>query len=561
MSARSQSHTAAPASNGASSYAPLAALILAQVGTTSDNAAMNIAVSQLSSQLGASLGDIQVANTVYALVAGAFMIAGGMLGVSWGWRKTLRIGLVLAVIGEAFAACAPTMLAFTWAGRLVMGLGASLVTPAVLGFVPGLFQGRRRAIAFGAIAGAAAISTLSPLALGALMDGAGFRMTFATLGFYFVLVLLSTALLPALHATGKPARLDGVGTALAALGLGMFLFGVSRVSAWGVIAPTTGCPFTLFGISPALPLAACGLVLLVVLIPVERRIERVHGSALIPRSFIESRPVRAGLVAVALPFFYMGAQGMVITPHLQLVAGFSALQTGVFSLLSALPMFVLATFLPKVAPHLSSRLLIRGGFAAMAVACALIALGVTSDGVGPTLFAGVCLGGFGVGAVNSQANNAVASAVSGRDAQQSGGMQGAARNIGMALGTAAAGTSLLLTLSFGMAGALPADAVDADARPLLIEQSAAYTSNEGFLAVIEPYGMNAAAADGLAASHAQVQTEATQITFALLGLVMLVGLLGTRHLVQTAVPRTRPASEGSSDPKLDPDLEDAALQE
>lgn len=195
----------------------------------------------------------------------------------------------------------------------------------------------------------------------------------------------------------------------------------------------------------------------------------------------------------------------------------------------------------------------------MAAACTLIALGVTSDGVGPTLFAGVCLGGFGVGAVNSQANNAVASAVSGRDAQQSGGMQGAARNIGMALGTAAAGTSLLLTLSFGMAGALPADAVDADARPLLIEQSAAYTSNEGFLAVIEPYGMSAAAADGLAASHAQVQTEATQITFALLGLVMLVGLLGTRHLVQTAVPRTRPASEGSSDPKLD--LEDAALQE
>ena len=127
----------------------------------------------------------------------------------------------------------------------------------------------------------------------------------------------------------------------------------------------------------------------------------------------------------------------------------------------------------------------------------------------------------------------------------------------MALGTAAAGTSLLLTLSFGMAGALPADAVDADARPLLIEQSAAYTSNEGFLAVIEPYGMSAAAADGFAASHAQVQTEATQITFALLSLVMLVGLLGTRHLVQTAVPRTRAASEGSPAP----DLEDAALQD
>ncbi len=537
MSSRSHMRTATAPAKSSPSYAPLVALILAQIGTTSDNAAMNIAVAQLSTELGASLGDIQVATTVYALVAGAFMIAGGMLGVAWGWRRTLRIGLVLAVAGEAFAACAPDMLTFTWGGRLVMGLGASLVTPAVLGFVPGLFQGRRRAIAFGAIAGAAAISTLSPLALGALMDGTGFRITFGVLGVYFVLVLLSTVLLPALHAEGRSARLDGVGTALAALGLGLFLFGVSRIPAWGVVAPTRGCPFTLAGISPALPLAACGLVLLVVLIPVERRVERVHGSALIPRAFIESRPVRAGLVAVALPFFYMGAQGMVITPHLQLIAGFTAFQTGIFSLLSALPMFVLATFLPKLAPHLSSRLLIRGGFAAMAAACALIAAGVTNGGVGPTLYVGVCLGGLGVGAVNSQANNAVASAVSGRDAQQSGGVQGAARNVGMALGTAAAGTSLLLALSFGMASALPSDAVDPATRPLFIEQSATFASDESFLALIEPYQLPAQEADELVASHANVQTEATQITFILLGLVVLVGLLGTRHLVETAVPR------------------------
>ena len=86
MLSRSQSRSARTGSDGAFSYAPLIALILAQVGTTSDNAAMNIAVAQLSSQLGASLGDIQVANTVYALVAGAFMIAGGMLGVALGWR-------------------------------------------------------------------------------------------------------------------------------------------------------------------------------------------------------------------------------------------------------------------------------------------------------------------------------------------------------------------------------------------------------------------------------------------------------------------------------------------
>ena len=127
--------------------------------------------------------------------------------------------------------------------------------------------------------------------------------------------------------------------------------------------------------------------------------------------------------------------------------------------------------------------------------------------------------------------------MSGRDAQQSGGEQGAARNVGMALGTAAAGTSLLLALSFGMASALPSDAVDPATRPLFIEQSATFASDESFLALIEPYQLPAQEADELVASHANVQTEATQITFILLGLVVLVGLLGTRPLVETAVPR------------------------
>ncbi|WP_270297978.1 hypothetical protein [Eggerthella sinensis] len=66
MSSRSHMRTATAPAKSSPSYAPLVALILAQIGTTSDNAAMNIAVAQLSTELGASLGDIQVATTVYA---------------------------------------------------------------------------------------------------------------------------------------------------------------------------------------------------------------------------------------------------------------------------------------------------------------------------------------------------------------------------------------------------------------------------------------------------------------------------------------------------------------
>ena len=193
--------------------------------------------------------------------------------------------------------------------------------------------------------------------------------------------------------------------------------------------------------------------------PTERRAQR-RGNPLIPAAFVTSPKVRAGLSAVALPFFYMGAVGILATPYLQLVTGFTALQTGMLSLLSGIPMFLLATFLPKLAPHLSSRLIIRTGFIAIAIACALMAFGVHAHGVTGALFAGMALGGFGVGAVNSQSNNAVACAVTRKEAEQSGGIQGAARSIGLALGTALAGTFLLLTMAGGFAAQAASAGID-----------------------------------------------------------------------------------------------------
>lgn len=532
----SPTRTAAVTQRGSYSLTPLIVLILAQVGTTSDNAAMNIAVGSLTTQLGSALGDIQVANTVYALFAGALMIAGGLLGVIVGWRTTMRIGLGLAVVGELCAALAPSMTIFTWCGRLLLGVGASLIMPAVLGSVPAMYQGRRRAIAFGAIAGAAAISTLSPLVLGLLMDASGFRATFGVLALYFVVVLGSTMWLPKATRSIKRPHFDVPGMVLAVAGLGLFLLGVSQLSTWGVWAPSSRCPFTILGISPAVPMVVMGLALLAALVLFEQRTEHKRGGALIPSSFVKVSAVRAGLLAVAMPFFYMAAQGIVIMPYLQLVAGFSAMQAGMLSLLAGLPMFAMATTLPKMAPHLSSRLIIRVGFAVLAVSSLLIAIGTVPGGVGPLLFVGVCFGGFGVGAINSQSNNAVASAVEGRDAQQSGGMQGAARNVGMALGTALAGTSLLLAIGFGLTSALPADDASADARSAVLEQGSSLMSDDAFERIIEPYDLSAHEGGLFTAAEQGAQANATRLTFVLLALVMAGCLAGTRHLVETAAP-------------------------
>ncbi len=478
-----------PATIPQASYGPLAVLALAQIGTSSDSAAMNLATASLVGSLGATLDDIQVATALFSLIAGAFMIAGGLVGVTIGLRRGLAAGLSMALVGELIATLSPNIAVFTWGGRVVMALGTCLVTPAVLGLVAALYQGRQRAIAFGTIAGAAALSTLSPLALGAVMDQAGFRLTFAIMAAYFAIVLCCTRLVPATPPAGRHARFDVAGTAVAALGLGLALLGVSHLSDWGILAPQKMCPFTVFGMAPTLPAIVAGLLLLGLLVPTERRAER-RGNPLIPTVFVTSKGVRAGLAAVFVPFFYMGAVGILATPYLQLVTGFTALQTGLLSLLS-------------------SRLIIRAGFVALACACGLMALGVQQHGVTLPLFLGMALGGFGVGAVNSQANNAVACSVSREEAEQSGGIQGAARSIGLALGTALAGTCLLLT----MAG----DAFD--------ELTAQWGASEDQAAK-------------LVEAKSAAQSNAMRLTFGALGCVVLLSLLTTRNLVETAVPKS-----------------------
>ena len=59
---------------------PIIVLILAQMGTSGDNGALGLANQQLVDVLGATTPDIQLANMVYSLMAGAFMVAGGLVG-------------------------------------------------------------------------------------------------------------------------------------------------------------------------------------------------------------------------------------------------------------------------------------------------------------------------------------------------------------------------------------------------------------------------------------------------------------------------------------------------
>lgn len=265
---------------------PIVILILAQMGATGDNGALSLAATALTTDLGATTSDIQLANMIYPLVGGSFMIAGGLAGTLIGWRKTFRIGASLAAVGEVALALSPNMTVFIWVGRVLVGLGASFLIPSLLGIIPFIYHGSNRTVAFGCIGAASGLSAVLPLILGVVMQTAGMRVTFFVLAAYFVGVAALSLGLPKIEQPHEKSHFDAIGVALAASGFFFVLIGLSSISTWGLIEPLRTAPFTLFGISPALPLVALGIVVLALLVVVEGREERRYGLVVLPRSFI-----------------------------------------------------------------------------------------------------------------------------------------------------------------------------------------------------------------------------------------------------------------------------------
>ena len=510
---------------------PILVLIMAQMGTSGDNGALGLANTELVNILGATTPDIQLANMVYSLMAGAFMIAGGLVGTIIGWRKNFRMGAALCAAGELVMALSPNMTVFIWGGRILVGFGASFMIPSVLGLIPHIYHGKNRMLAFGCIGAASGLSAFLPLFLGIIMQVGGFRITYGVLAVYFVLVLVMSLKIPAIEKSTEKLKFDGIGTGLAAVGLFLFLIGLSRISAWGLIEPFAGCPFTIFGISPALPMAALGLIVLVVLVFVEKRVEAKNGIALIPQSFLKTPQVRAGLIASAITFFFMGLQAILLSPYLQLVAGWSPMLMGVSALAVGIPTFLFSMGIPKFIPNANPRRVIQIGYCVMALAFIPMGLSLQGSVVTPLMWVGLAVAGAGAGIVSSHTNNIVALAVNERDASQSGGIQTTMRNVGQAIGVAAVGAVLLFGITSNINSAMDANPTITPAvRAAVSERNLTLMGDSQFEQAIADIPMSATEKAELVAINSQARVNSTITGYGVSAVVILAGLITTRWI-------------------------------
>ncbi|MDH3024495.1 MFS transporter [Gordonia alkanivorans] len=291
-------------------------------------AALNTALPDIAVDTGADAGQMTWIVDGYTLALAALLLPAGAIGDRFGRREILIIGLVLFSIASLAAIWVdgPEQLIIT---RCLAGAAAALIMPTTLSLITSGMPDDQRAVGisiWSAIAGGGAIAGF--LVTGLLLEFFSWHSIFIT----FAASSAVSALLCFTIGTSKdtdPGRFDIPGTLCSVLAIAGVVFGLLE-------APHRGWDDLL-----VLGCLIGGILLAVLFVVVELR----SASPLFDVRLLRNRAFGSGSLSVAVQFLASFGMFYLVLQLLQLVFGYSPLQSavalmpfvagvGVFSLLS-----------------------------------------------------------------------------------------------------------------------------------------------------------------------------------------------------------------------------------
>jgi EmrB/QacA subfamily drug resistance transporter len=395
----------------------LFAIGVATVVIANDFSAINVALPTMEVDFHTNINTIQWVVNAYALMFGVMIVTGGRLADMFGRRNAFFLGTAIFALMSLLGGLAPT-LPLLIVARTLMGVGAALMLPAIIGMVYALLAG-------GIIMGAAGLgNAIGPLVGGVLTDLASWRWIF------FVNVPASAFAVAVvwfgvhIKETGDADhKLDYPGVAAISLGLVSLLVALDQVDDWG-----WGDPRVIF----LLAVAVAGVAAFPAL---ERRAGR---HALVPAEIIANRPFAASCVGVLFMSATFFASLLYLPQFMEHQLGYSPLQSGL-GMLPALATFALVSF---VAGPLYERLgaKILASVWAACIAAAPLLFSLVDGGSGyAALVPGMVVLGVGIGVFYPTATTYGVTAVDESQASLAGGIvymfQIAGGSIGLGLTT------------------------------------------------------------------------------------------------------------------------------
>jgi MFS transporter, DHA2 family, multidrug resistance protein len=273
-------------------------------------------VPAVQSDLGISLGTLNIAISLTSLFSGMFIVGAGGLADKVGRKKITYIGLILSIVGSLLLVLAQGA-ALLIIGRIIQGLSAACIMPATIALVKEYFEGaeRQRALSYWSI-GSWGGSGVCSFAGGAIATYMGWRWIFI---FSIIFALLGMWLIkdtPESKAKSTGAfKFDVKGLVILVITMLALNLFITRGADWGwTSALTLIC----------LAIAVIGVVVFV-------KVERNNTIALIDFSLFKNKPYAGATYSNFLLNAVAGTL-VVANTYVQVARGFTAFQSGMLSL-------------------------------------------------------------------------------------------------------------------------------------------------------------------------------------------------------------------------------------
>lgn len=418
-----------------------------------DTSLLNVSLKTIINDLKTDIESMQWVITAYTLILSAFTITGGRLGDLFGRKRMFMLGAVIFAIGSFIASISTNVTMMIVGEAVIEGIGAALMLPATASLLVSNFVGKERSIAFGIWGGiAAASSAIGPILGGWLTTNYSWRWGFRINIFVAAALIIGSLIIRESRDREERRSLDIVGVILSGLGLLSIVFGFIKATTYGWL--TEKVPLEIFSktidlgnLSPVPVFIGLGLIILILFIVWERRIEKRGKTPLVSLELLKNRQFSVGTLTTAVVSLGMAGLVFSLPVFLQTVRNLDALHTGLTMFPLSISLLVAAPVAGFLGHKFEPKRIIQLGLLLNTAAYFVLRQTLSVDSGTQELMPGMILFGVGMGLTMSQISNISLSAVSVQQAGEASGVNNTLRQVGMTLGSAILGAVLLSTLA------------------------------------------------------------------------------------------------------------------
>jgi len=501
-------------------------IALAQIQMGFNVSALPVSIGGIVEDFNTSPSSVSTALVVYSLAVAGFVMLGAKLGKLFGARNMFQMGVVLhglAMAGMAISTSDTMMVQM----QAIAGLAAAILVPSLVVLIANHYRGAQQSQSLGLLGASQAIAgVLAFLVIGVLGTLLSWRYGFALIVIIAAIVLVLSFKLKPIE-QNREIKIDWVGAVLAALAVILISIGFNNLKAWGMLLASPEAPVSVLGMSLSPIMIVTGIVIGQGFFAWSRRRQEQKKTPLLALEVLDSPQERAATYCLFVIAALGPAINFLIPLYIQIVQGYSSLETAVAVIPYSLAIFAATALVVRLFDRWTPRQIGRIGFIVVAVGLVMLAFTIWNEWDTPLVILSLIVIGCGEGALLTLVFNVLVSASPKELAGDVGALRGTTNNLATGLGTAFASILSVTLLSLLVVNSLVNNPV---IPPSVIEEqidlyNIDFVSNEQLDEVLEEIDLTLQQEIAVVEVNMTARLQSLKISFLVLASIALLAII------------------------------------